>query len=79
MRLLCLLPIGENLDRFCGLTDMTVIYRAVSDEMVSWNTQNVDKHYANVPARLDAIMRENAFKLLPGLRERLASRTAKVQ
>ncbi|KAF7789469.1 hypothetical protein EIP86_000415 [Pleurotus ostreatoroseus] len=51
---------------------------AVSTDMAGWYTKNVDAFYADDPAALAAVQRENALRLFPRLRERLQQR-AQVQ
>ena len=47
---------------------------AVSTDMAGWYTKNVDAFYADDPAALAAVQRENALRLFPRLRERLQQR-----
>ena len=50
---------------------------AISTDMASWYTKNLEAYYADDPSALEVIMAENALKLFPRLRARLEGREGK--
>lgn len=52
---------------YIALTDILIIYTAVSAEMADWYTTNLRQFYANNNEKLTSIMSANALRLFPQL------------